>query len=162
MRDREADGASVAIEAEDAVLLGSAAVTDLAESTGSNASGMAYVGWVGNGADNAVELPRDGFAAPGDYDVTVHYANAELSGDHDYNPQVVDRLLQATEGGEEVGHAYFRYTYSWDSFSQRSFPVALATADQPLRLGNPDAWAPNLDRIVISPRVIGEPTTARR
>ncbi|MFB9662768.1 hypothetical protein ACFQS3_22350 [Glycomyces mayteni] len=162
VRDREADGASVAIEAEDAVLLGSAAVTDLAESTGSNASGMAYVGWVGNGADNAVELPRDGFAAPGDYDVTVHYANAELSGDHDYNPQVVDRLLQATEGGEEVGHAYFRYTYSWDSFSQRSFPVALATADQPLRLGNPDAWAPNLDRIVISPRVIGEPTTARR
>ncbi|PRY56993.1 hypothetical protein [Glycomyces artemisiae] len=162
VRNRGADAAAVSIEAEDAVLLGSAAVTDLAESTGSNATGMAYVGWVGNGADNAVELPRDGFAAPGDYDVTVYYANAELSGDHDYNPQVVDRLLQATEDGTEVGHAYFRYTYSWDSFSQRSFPVALATADQPLRLGNPDAWAPNLDRIVISPRVIGDPTTARR
>ncbi|WP_153026167.1 carbohydrate-binding protein [Glycomyces albidus] len=162
VRDRGADDAAVSIEAEDAELLGSAAVTELADTTGSNASGMAYVGWVGDGAENAIELPRDGFAAPGDYDVTVYYANAELSGDHDYNPQVVDRLLQVTEGGTEVGHAYFRYTYSWDSFSQRSLSVTLATANEPLRLGNPDAWAPNLDRIVISPRVIGEPTTARR
>ncbi|WP_198667670.1 carbohydrate-binding protein [Glycomyces dulcitolivorans] len=162
VRNRAADEAAVSIEAEDAVLLGSAAVTNLADSTGSNASGMAYVGWVGNGAQNAVELPRDGFAAPGDYTVTVFYANAETSGHHDYNPQVVDRLLQATEGGAEVGHAYFRYTYSWDSFSQRSLPVTLATADQPLRLGNPDAWAPNIDRVVISPRVIGDPVTERR
>ncbi|GAA2319752.1 hypothetical protein GCM10009853_092320 [Glycomyces scopariae] len=162
VRDRGADDAAVSIEAEDAVLSGSAAVTALADATGSNASGMAYVGWVGNGAANAVELPRDGFAAPGDYDVTVYYANAELSGEHDYNPQVVDRLLQVTEGGTEVGHAYFRYTYSWDSFSQRSLHVTLTTGDRPLRLGNPDAWAPNLDRIVVSPRVIGDPVTVRR
>jgi hypothetical protein len=160
-RAREADEAAVSIEAEDAVLHGAAAATTLAESTGTNASGGTFVGWIGNGADNAIEIPRDGFAEAGEYDVTVHYANAELSGDHDYNPQVVDRLLQVQEGDAEVGHAYFRYTYSWDSFFQRSIAVTLSTADEPLRLGNADAWAPNVDRVVIAPRLLGEPTTER-
>ncbi|WP_218124982.1 hypothetical protein [Glycomyces harbinensis] len=161
VRAREADEAAVSIEAEDAVLHGSAAPTALAESTGTNASGGTFVGWIGNGEENAIEIPRDGFAEAGDYDVTVHYANAELSGDHDYNPQVVDRRLSVQEGGEEVGHAYFRYTYSWDSFFQRSIAVSLSTADEPLRLGNADAWAPNIDRVVISPRLLGEPVTER-
>jgi hypothetical protein len=161
VRAREADEAAVAIEAEDAVLHGSAAVTALDEETGTNASGGAFVGWIGNGEANAIEIGREGFAEAGEYDVTVHYANAELSGDHDYNPQVVDRMLQVREGDAEVGHAYFRYTYSWDSFSQRSIAVTLSTADEPLRLGNADAWAPNIDRIVVSPRLVGDPTTER-
>jgi len=159
VRAREADDAAVVVEAEDAVLHGSAAVTQLASGTGTNASGSSFVGWVGNGADNAIEIPRDGFAAAGDYDLTVHYANAELSGNHDYNPQVVDRLLEVQEGAEAVGHAYFRYTYSWDSFFERSIAVTLSTADEPLRLGNADAWAPNIDRIIVSPRILGAPTT---
>ena len=72
---------------------------------------------------------------------------------------MVDRLLEVQEGGEAVGHAYFRYTYSWDSFSQRTIPVTLSTADESLRLGNASAWAPNIDRVDIAPRVIGDPTT---
>lgn len=159
VRAREADEAAVAIEAEDAVLHGAAAVTTLADGTGTNASGSAYVGWIGDGAANAIEIPRDGFAAAGDYDLTVYYANAELSGDHDYNPQVVDRRLEVREGAVEVGRAYFRYTYSWDSFFQRSLAVTLSTADEPLRLGNGESWAPNLDLIVIAPRLLGTPTT---
>ncbi|WP_211234649.1 carbohydrate-binding protein [Glycomyces arizonensis] len=159
VRAGAADDAAVSVEAEDAVLHGAASVTTLAGSTGSNASGLAYAGWIGDGEANAIEIPRDGFAEAGDYDVTVHYANAELSGDHDYNPQVVDRLLEISEGAEQVGHAYFRYTYSWDSFWERSIPVTLSTADEPLRLGNAEAWAPNIDRVVIAPRLLGEPTT---
>ncbi len=159
VRAREADGAAVAIEAEDAVLHGAAAVTTLDASTGTNASGSAYVGWIGDGGANAIEIPREGFAAAGDYDLTVYYANAELSGDHDYNPQVVDRRLEVQEGSEQVGHAYFRYTYSWDSFLQRSLAVTLSTADEPLRLGSAESWAPNIDRVVVSPRLLGEPTT---
>ncbi|WP_204745610.1 hypothetical protein [Glycomyces paridis] len=159
VRARESDDAAVTVEAEEAVLHGAASATTLADATGTNASGSTFVGWIGGGADNYLEIPRDGFAAPGDYDVTVHYANAELSGDHDYNPQVVDRLLQVREGGEEVGHAYFRYTYSWDSFSQRSIAVTLSTTDQTLRLGNTEAWAPNIDKVVIAPRLLEEPTT---
>ncbi|MDN3241696.1 hypothetical protein [Glycomyces tritici] len=162
IRDRTADSAAVTVEAEDMTLHGQAAVTQLPDSTGTNASGSAFVGWIGNGAGNAVEIARDGFAAPGDYDLTVFYANAETSGQHDYNPQVVDRLLEVQEGTEQVGHAYFRYTYSWNSFSQRTIPVTLSTADEALRLGNANAWAPDIDRVVIAPRLIGAPTTAAR
>jgi len=159
-RVREADDAEVSIEAESASLSGTAEAIALPESSGTNASGAAYVGSVGDGAENAIEIARtSGIDAAGDYDVTVHYANAELSGDHDYNPQVVDRRIDVSEGGEGVGHAYFRYTYSWDSFWERTIPVTLTTADQPLRLGNESAHAPNIDRIVIAPRVLGEPVT---
>ncbi|MCH7230582.1 hypothetical protein L0U85_06900 [Glycomyces sp. L485] len=159
VRARAADGNAVSIEAEDAVLHGEASVGTLEDSTGTNASGSAYVGWIGNGAGNAIEIPRDGFAAPGDYDLTVYYANAELSGSHDYNPQVVDRLLEIQEGSTQVGRAYFRYTYSWESFWQRSVPLTLSTANEPLRLGNPNSWAPDIDRIVIAPRLLGAPST---
>jgi hypothetical protein len=162
IRDRAADSAAVSVEAEDMTLHGRASVTTLTDSTGTNASGNAFAGWIGNGEDNAVEIARDGFASAGNYDLTVYYANAETSGQHDYNPQVVDRLLEVQEGTEQVGHAYFRYTYSWNSFSQRTIPVTLSTADEPLRLGNAAAWAPNIDRVVIAPRLVGEPTTAAR
>ncbi|MFG3343333.1 hypothetical protein [Glycomyces sp. NPDC048151] len=162
IRDRAADDAAVSVEAEDMTMHGQASVTTLADSTGTNASGNAFAGWIGNGTANTVEIARDGFAAAGDYDLTVYYANAETSGQHDYNPQVVDRLLEVSEGGEQVGHAYFRYTYSWNSFSQRTIPVTLSTADESLTLGNASAWAPNIDRVVIAPRLIGTPTTAAR
>ncbi|WP_395244620.1 hypothetical protein ACGGZK_02135 [Agromyces sp. MMS24-K17] len=160
VRARAADTAEVSVEGEQARRFGAAAVTTLAASTGTNASGGAFVGWIGNGADNAIEIDRAaGFDRPGAYDLTVHYANAETSGQHDYNPQVVDRRLEVTEAGQAVGHAYFRYTYSWNSFWERTIPVQLATADAPLRLGNPTAYAPNIDRIVIAPRVIGDVET---
>lgn len=48
-----------------------------------------------------------------------------------------------------------------DSFWERTVPVTLATADQPLRFGNPDAFAPNIDAITIAPLVAGEPSTQR-
>lgn len=159
VRARAADAAAVAIEAEEAIVHGEASVVALADETGTNASGLAYVGWIGGGEANAIEIPREGFAVPGDYDVTVHYANAELSGEHDYNPQVVDRRLEVREGAMPVGEAHFRYTYSWDSFWQRTIPVKLSTTDEPLRLGNAEAWAPDIDRVVIAPRLLGEPAT---
>jgi hypothetical protein len=159
-RVRESDAAAVTIEAESAELLGTASTTTLAASTGTNASGSAFVGGVGQGRANAISIPRQqAFATPGAYDLEVHYANAELIGDHAYNPQVVDRRLEVDEGATSVGYGYFRYTYSWNSFSQRTIPVTLSTADQPLRLYNGAAWAPNIDRIVVAPLVIGTPTT---
>ncbi|WP_200921666.1 hypothetical protein [Agromyces sp. Leaf222] len=163
VRAREADAAAVSIEAESAQLVGGAAAATLADTTGTNASGRAFAGNVGNGTGTgtgAIVIDRAaGFDTAGAYDLTVHYANAETSGDHAYNPQVVDRRLDVSEGGEHVGDAYFRYTYSWNSFWQRTIPVTLATGDRPLRFGNTTGWAPNVDRIVIAPRTLGEPTT---
>jgi hypothetical protein len=163
-RNREADAAAVTVEAEDGTLHGAAAVTRLPEGSGTNASGGAFVGDLGNndGADSANRLEiarREGFDAPGDYTVVVRYANAELSTDHPYNPQVVDRGLQISEAGAEgyVGETHFRNNHHWDSFWERSVSVSLSTADGALSFGNdePGAWAPNIDAVTIAPVVAG-------
>ncbi len=141
VRARSADASAVPIEAEDARLVGGASASTLNDGTGSNASNGAYAGWIGNGG--AVEIDRAaGFDWPGDYDITVHYANAETSGAHAYNPQVVDRRLEVSEGDAPVGDAYFRYTYSWNSFWQRTVPVTLTTGDASLRLAIPTRGHP--------------------
>jgi hypothetical protein len=158
-----ADSAAVTVEAEDAVRHGATAVSTYTDASGSNASGLKGLGFVGNGAANMFEVPRrPGFDRPGDYDIAVTYANAELSGRHDYNPQVVDRRLVVTETGGGSAYAYFRYTYAWHSFLERTIPITLTTADAPLVFGNPDAYAPDIDKLVIAPTVVGKPTTVPR
>ncbi|WP_457833177.1 hypothetical protein, partial [Staphylococcus aureus] len=93
-----ADSAAVKVEAESGTLAGAADVQSLDPSTGTNVSDGRFVGYLGNGAGNTVTIPRQpGFATAGDYDIIVTYANAEVSGRHDYNPQVVDRRLQVSE-----------------------------------------------------------------
>jgi hypothetical protein len=163
-RAADADAAATTVEAEDLALGGDARVVGVDPSSGSNASGGKYVGSVGQGDENHIVVPRGaGFDTPGDYDVVVHYANAETSGQHDYNPQVVDRQVVVTEGDDaaRVGSGYFRYTYSWHSFWQRTIPVTLTTGTGDLRLGNPTAWAPDIDKVTIAPLVTGTPTTTR-
>ncbi|EEP74967.1 hypothetical protein MCAG_05294 [Micromonospora sp. ATCC 39149] len=162
-RVAEADTAVVTVEAEDAVRRGAVRVVQYPDASGSNASGLAGLGYVGDGAANTFEVPRGpGFDRPGHYNVTVTYANAELGGNHDYNPQVIDRRLNVTETGGGSAHAYFRYTYAWNSFLERTIPVRLSTADGPLVFGNPDAYAPDIDKISIAPVTLGAPTTVRR
>lgn len=162
-RTAHADGAAITIEAEDTIRHGATAVATYPDGSGSNASGLAALGYVGNGAANTFEVPRrPGFDRPGDYDIAVTYANAELGGDHAYNPQVIDRRLDVTEVGGETAHAHFRYTYAWHSFLERTIPVRLATADGPLIFGNPDSYAPDIDKITIAPATVGRPTTAAR
>jgi hypothetical protein len=161
-RAAAADGAAVTVEAENAIRRGTTAVVAYADSSGTNASGLKALGHVGNGAANTFEIPRGpGFDKPGDYNIAVSYANAELGGSHAYNPQVIDRRLEVTETGGQAGtaHAYFRYTYVWNSFLERTIPVTLTTADGPLVFGNPNAYAPDIDKVTIAPVTLGTPTT---
>lgn len=161
-RVASADASAITVQAEAGVMHGAASVTTLAASTGTNASALKYVGWVGSVAANYLEIPRAaGFNTAGNYDVVVTYANAEVVGTHAYNPQVVDRRLDITEaGGSGVADSsYFRYTYSWNSFWERTIPVTLTTSGGSLNLGNSSAWAPNIDKVTIAPVVIGTPTT---
>ncbi|WP_146079483.1 CBM35 domain-containing protein [Rathayibacter sp. AY2B9] len=161
-RAAESDSAAKTIEAESAVKTGAAVNASLAASTGSNVSGGQYVGFIGNGAANTLEIARAaGFDTAGAYDLSVTYSNAELSGRHDYNPQVVDRRIDVTEKGAAgtVGSAYFRYTISWNSFWERTIPLTLASASAPIVLGNATAYAPNIDKVTIAPVSIGTPTT---
>ena len=81
---------------------------------------------------------------------------------HPYNPQVVDRRLEVTETGGGSAHGYFRYTYAWNSFLERTIPITLTTAGGALVFGNPTAYAPDIDKITIAPAVLGTPTTVRR
>lgn len=162
VRAAAGDASATTIEAESATLAGAASVFRLSANSGTNASGSAKVGYLGNGAGNTMQVPRQAaFSEPGEYDIVVHYANAELSGRHDYNPQVVDRRLVVTEEGspETSAEKYFRYTYSWDSFWERTIPITLTTADGALTFGNPTAYAPDVDKITIAPVLLGTPTT---
>ncbi|TDL45239.1 hypothetical protein [Microbacterium oleivorans] len=91
----------------------------------------------------------------------MKYANAEVQGNHAYNPQVVDRRLQLTEAGaSRVEEGYFRYTYSWNSFWERTIPVRLATSVGALTFGNDGAYAPDVDYVVIAPVRVGQVVTA--
>jgi hypothetical protein len=168
-RNEQADGsAAVTVEAEDGTPHGAAEVTTLPDGSGTNASGGAFVGFLGNDtadAANTLEIARqDGFDEPGSYTVVVRYANAELSGDHPYNPQVVDRGLQISEAGAEgyAGEGMFRNNHHWDSFWERSVSVTLSTADGALTFGNdqPEAFAPNIDAVTIAPVTAGAFETA--
>ncbi|MFD6448352.1 hypothetical protein ACFWEJ_24830 [Promicromonospora sp. NPDC060204] len=163
-RAADGDAAASTFEAEDLTLRGDAAVRSVDPASGSNASGGKYVGSVGQGSGNHVAIPRGaGFDSPGDYDLVVHYANAELAGKHDYNPQVVDRQAVVTEGTREApaGSAFFRYTYAWDSYWERTVPITLTTGDGEIRIGNPSAWAPDIDKVTVAPLVVGAPATTR-
>lgn len=156
------DAAAVTIEAENALRQGATAVTTYADNSGSNASGLKALGHLGNGAANTFKIPRGpGFDRAGDYNIAVTYANAELAGSHAYNPQVIDRRLEVTETGSRAGaaHGYFRYTYGWNSFLERTIPMRLTTAVGPLIFGNPNAYAPDIDKITIAPVTLGVPTT---
>lgn len=159
-RAAASDSAAVTLEAENTIRHGATAVNTYSAASGSNASGLQGIGFVGNGPGNTFEVPRGpGFDKAGDYDIAVTYANAELGGAHAYNPQVVDRRLEVNEAGGGAGHGYFRYTYTWDSFLERTIPVTLSTAGGALIFGNPTAYAPDIDKLTIAPVVVGTPVT---
>lgn len=162
-RAAEADTAAVTVEAEETVRHGTVGVTTHPGSSGSNASGGKSLGYVGLGAGNTFEIVRGpGFDRPGPYDLVVSYANAELGGHHDYNPQVIDRRLEITETGGASAYGYFRYTYAWNSFLEKTVPITLTTSGGSLIFGNPQAYAPDVDRITIAPAVLGAPVTVPR
>ncbi len=97
-------------------------------------------------------VEREGaLEGPGEFVVVVRYANAELRGSHDYNPQVVDRHLDVIEDGRRVGGAGFRYTHSWDNFWERAIPVTLTTVGHPLRLEAPSGEPPLVRGVAVAP-----------
>ena len=100
-------------------------------------------------------IPRTGaLATTGEFVVVMTYANAELRGEHDYNPQVVDRLVEVWEGEGRVGRARCRYTYSWENFFERAIPVAVTTSDEPLRLLSPSGELPIIREVTVAPTAL--------
>jgi hypothetical protein len=110
-----------------------------------------YVGWIGNGAANT--LTFTGIHAPqaGTYRVTLSYASSARISSGNYNVNLIDRgfTIATSAGTNETRYA--RNTYSWDQFVPMELTVQLAAGSNTITFGNPTAYAPNIDKIIVAP-----------
>ncbi|GGO06810.1 CBM35 domain-containing protein [Microbispora bryophytorum] len=161
VRAEEADAAVHRIEAEHAQRAGTARVVAVPATSGSNASGGAYVSGLGDGAANTLTLIRPAGFGPGEYVLVAHYANADRNTGHPYNTDVISRFLDITETGGATTRGVFRHSYAWDNFWSQATPLTLTTASGALVLGNATAQAPNLDRLELARLVLEVDNTAK-
>lgn len=152
------------VEAEDAVLAGTAQVRSHRA-----ASGGSFVGGVGNGPGNSVTLTVDA-ARAGEHLLVVHYANDERDTGHPYNADIISRPVDVSVNGAEPARHWFKNTWSWGNWWARGVPVTLAAGRNEITLSNDPArgatapecpqpcrpaldspWAPDLDRFEIAP-----------
>ncbi len=137
--------------------------TDPANSNGTpDSSGAVHdVGYLGNGAANTLSIPRPAGFGPGEYQLVVAAANADKSASINYNPQLIDRSLDVSESGGSTTQATFRNNYSWNSYWDKTIPLSLSTATGDLTLGNPSAYAPNINTVTLAKFVGAAPTTTQ-
>lgn len=149
-RDSAADRASVRVEAEAGVLAGGATVA-----SGRWASGGSYVGYIGNGGTLTVPRPAT-LNRPGQFQLTVGYAQADKNTGHPYNTDAITRFADLTEQGSSGAptRLAFRHNYTWDGFWPQTFRLDLTTPDGALTFGNNTAWGPNVDWVQLSPLVV--------
>ncbi|MCJ2066734.1 hypothetical protein MKK63_29175 [Methylobacterium sp. J-088] len=150
-RNSGADANAYRVSAGTAQVMGSAKFAAIDPSAGSNVSGSGYVTGLGGGSANALQISRPASIGSGDYDVTIVYANAQVAGKHEYNPQVVDLKVSISEAGDLVGSTRLRYTYSWISFWQKTLPVTLKTNDMPVTIFSSGDVGPYIDAVIFAP-----------
>ena len=143
-----ADAATDSIEAEDTKLSGGATVF-----RDSYASAGAYVGHIGKGLGQ-LTFERGTARGAGAFNLTVSYANAAKNSASHYNTDVISLSATISEAGGVGMTAWFRHNYAWDNFWSLVLPLDLTTAEGDLTIGNSADWAPNIDRVRLSPRVI--------
>jgi len=112
------------------------------------------VGFVGNGAANT--LTFNGIRAPraGRYQVMVSYADDDRAGSGNYNSNLIDRGFTVSTSGGTSQTVYARNTYSWDQFNTIEVTVTLKAGLNSITFGNPDAYAPNFDKITVAPAAL--------
>ena len=148
VRVRAADEATVFVEAEDATLSGGATVIH-----DSYASAGAYVGQLGNGSSQ-LTFERSTARGAGAFNLSVSYANAAKNGASHYNTDVISRSATISEDGGAGTTTWFRHNYAWNNFWSLVTPLDLTTVEGDLTIGNLADWAPNIDRVGLSPLVI--------
>ena len=110
-----------------------------------------YVGGIGNGAANTLTFTGIHAAQAGTYRVTLSYASSARASSGNYNVNLIDRgfTIATSAGTNETRYA--RNTYSWDQFAAIELTVALAAGSNTITFGNPTAYAPNIDKIIVAP-----------
>jgi DUF1680 family protein len=128
-------GRAYEAEASGNTLGGQAAVRS---STG--ASGGSLVGFVGNGTANFLQFNnvQSPSNTAGSHQVTVYYASGE------------NRSTTISVNGGTATTVSTPSTGGWDTVRSVSVNLALAAGNNTLRFGNPTAWAPDFDRILVS------------
>jgi len=101
-------------------------------------SGRRKVGFIGNGPGHFVTVNDVTVPSAGSYTLTIHYL---LSGSRSF--------FVSINGGPA---AQVRLTgSSWSTVATRSLPVSLRAGTNAVRFFNDSLFAPDLDRIVVSP-----------
>jgi hypothetical protein len=119
----------------------------------SAASGGYNIGYIGNGSTNTLQFNNVSVASAGVYKMVVRYANAEMVGVHTYNTNVVDRTANITVNGTiQKSGLHFRNTYLWNNYCTTVIEVTLKAGNNTIMFSNPNAYAPNIDKISIAAR----------
>lgn len=132
-------------EAESGTLGGAAAKT-----ASDYASGGAYVGFLGNGAANDLELTVQAPSA-GRYMLIVHYANNQRADGHQYNTNIISRTADIAVGSGAAQRVTFKNTWTWNDYWSVGVPVDLAKGANTLTFSNANSYAPNIDRVQLAP-----------
>ena len=134
--------AEITCEAENGVLSNGANVQG-----SDKASGGAMVGFVGGEKGGAVVFDPVTVARRGAYNLAVRYA----SGD--------PRALNITVNGEQKVRVHCLASNGWFDFAVTNVQVKLKVGQNTIKLDNDRGWAPNIDKITLTPmpwwRVLG-------
>lgn len=167
-----------AYEAEDAEAAGDATAKSY-----SLASGTQAVTGIGGEPGNGNTLTFKVTAAKaGTQMVTVRYSNPEQSPATHYNPDPLARHADVSVNGGDVKRVTFPHSFHQNNFWELSFPVTLAEGDNTIRFASEELpnfdgktyasdlydellrskFAPNIDRISITPLSDKKSLTSRR
>ncbi|AGB41658.1 CBM6-containing protein [Halobacteroides halobius DSM 5150] len=113
------------------------------------ASGGEYVGKIGQGAENSLTFNQVNVSEAGSYKLVIYYANAEKSGGHDYNVDIVDRVADINVNGNRSKRIYFRNTFAWNYYQTTVVDVQLKAGDNRITFFNDTGFAPDIDKIEI-------------
>ncbi len=129
------DKAYTYYEAENAVLGGACKKND-----NNYASGLASVGWLGNGKENRITFTDVWAEKAGTYELKIFYIAGE------------ERNLSISVNGQEAFtlHRLISYAKDWAAPCRVSVPVTLEKGENQICLFENDGYAPDIDRIAVA------------
>jgi hypothetical protein len=130
---RPAGTLSLEAEGDSAVRSGQAGPRGVAA-----ASGGTVVGWVGSGAGNTLRFTGLDVPAAGQYDLVVYYCSGEV------------RSANVAVNGTPVTRFDFGSTGGFETVGTATVRLPLAAGPNTVEFSNPDAWAPDFDRVTLT------------
>lgn len=144
-------------EAAGNTLTGSAA-----RASNTAASGGQYVGSIGYGSANTLQVNNVSVPTTGRYSLVVQYANSELGPGAGSNPNIVERFASISANGGPSQQVTFGNTRSWSTYRTTIAFVNLNAGNNSITFSNSTNWAPDIDLVRVAATVGGAGATAGR